>query len=223
VTQARRAGIWPTTGDPFFSDVLLLLPMDGSNGSTTFVDQSANGATVTANGNAQLSTSQSKFGGSSYVGDGNGDYLEVSGDLRLTGDFTVESWVYPTTSSGARWVVCIGNETAGRFLFGILNGNLAIDRSGIATNSFTNGSVSINQWSHVAITRQGSDLRAFVNGTLLQTLSVSGTLGNANQLLRVGVSNSASQSFLGYIDDLRITTVARYTAAYTPPSTAFPY
>lgn len=208
--------------DPYFSDVVLLFSMDGSNGSTTFVDQSANGATVIANGDSQLSTSQSKFGGSSYLGDGNGDYLSVSGDLRLTGDFTVESWVYPTTTSGARWIINIGSETTGRFLFGILNGNLAMDRQGVATNVFTNGSVSINQWSHVAITREGSNLRAFVNGTLLQTVIVGGTLGNANHLLRVGMSNSADQSFLGHIDDLRITTVARYTSNFTPPTSAFP-
>src|SRR3972149_9214360 len=53
----------------------LLLHMDGANGSTTFTDEM--GQAVTANGNAQISTAQSKFGGASGLFDGTGDYLSV--------------------------------------------------------------------------------------------------------------------------------------------------
>ncbi len=73
----------------------LLLHMDGSNGSTNFVD-SAQSRSVTANGNAQISTSQYKFGGASGYFDGSGDYLTVpdSSDWTFgTGDFTIDLWV----------------------------------------------------------------------------------------------------------------------------------
>src|SRR3990167_7743345 len=53
----------------------LLLHMDGTNGSTTFTDEI--GKTVTANGNAQISTAQSKFGGASGLFNGAGDWIDV--------------------------------------------------------------------------------------------------------------------------------------------------
>ena len=58
-------GIVIDNGDPFYSAVSLLLPMDGTNGSTTFTDSGPNALAVTAVGNAQISTTQSKYGGAS--------------------------------------------------------------------------------------------------------------------------------------------------------------
>jgi hypothetical protein len=60
---------WLITGsektpvDPQFGSVSLLLHGDGTNGSTTITDSSPTPKTVTAVGNAQISTAQSKFGG----------------------------------------------------------------------------------------------------------------------------------------------------------------
>ena len=94
---AKRANVWPfsQSADPYFSNVSLLLHMDGSNGSTTFTDNSSNGFTVTANGNAQISTAQSKWNGASGYFDGAGDFLTVPVNSAFelgTGDFDVELW-----------------------------------------------------------------------------------------------------------------------------------
>ncbi len=78
------------------ANTVLLLHADGSNGSTVFVDSGSNGKTVTAYGNAQISTAQSKFGGASAYFDGNGDYLSVpsSDDWSFgTEAFTMEAWI----------------------------------------------------------------------------------------------------------------------------------
>jgi hypothetical protein len=48
-----------------FGSVSLLLHGNGTNGSTTITDNSPSPKTVTAVGNAQISTAQSKFGGAS--------------------------------------------------------------------------------------------------------------------------------------------------------------
>ena len=71
-----------------------LLHMDGSDGSTTFTDES--GTTWTANGNAQIDTAQSKFGGASGLFDGASDYLQTpyTADHNTgTGDFTIDQWI----------------------------------------------------------------------------------------------------------------------------------
>ena len=73
--------------------------MDGTNGSTTFTDSEPNPTkTITVNGNAQISTSVSKFGGASGAFDGSGDYLNsasTSTDFAPgSSDFTFHTWVY---------------------------------------------------------------------------------------------------------------------------------
>jgi hypothetical protein len=74
--KAKRSLLWPSE-DPYYGNVSLLLRGNGTNGSTTIIDSSPSPKTVTAFGNAQISTAQSKFGGSSIAFDGTGDYLDV--------------------------------------------------------------------------------------------------------------------------------------------------
>lgn len=57
----------------------LLIHSDTTNGSTVFEDSSGQGHSITANGNAQHSTTTPKagFGNSSIKFDGTGDYLSI--------------------------------------------------------------------------------------------------------------------------------------------------
>ena len=59
--------------DQYWRNVVLALPMDGANGSTTFTDISPTPKAVTRYGNAQISTAQSKFGGASAIVASEGD------------------------------------------------------------------------------------------------------------------------------------------------------
>ncbi|MGE3298622.1 MAG: phage tail protein, partial [Porticoccaceae bacterium] len=71
--EVADSGIIGAGEDPYWNNVVALLHMDGTNGSTTFTDQK--GHTFTATGNAQISTAQSKFGGASALFDGTGDLV----------------------------------------------------------------------------------------------------------------------------------------------------
>ena len=73
----------------------LLLHNNSNDSSTSFIDSSGTGKAVTANGDAKISASQSKFGGSSALFDGTGDYLSLadSDDWNFgSGDFTIDGW-----------------------------------------------------------------------------------------------------------------------------------
>ena len=71
-----------------------LLHMNGVDNSTTFTDES--GKSWTANGDAQISTSQSKFGGASGLFDGTGGLsISDSDDFYLPADFTIDFWLRP--------------------------------------------------------------------------------------------------------------------------------
>lgn len=210
---------------------VLILPFDGSNGSTTITDASASPKTVTAYGNAQISTAQSKYGGASLYLDGTGDYLGLGAPTDIAdfniggGDFTIECWVRPS-GTGVYFVVGNLNDSNGNGHFWvILNSTytgLHTVQFGIQGTTFKFGSSALtaNTWAHIALSRSGTSLRCFVDGTQLDaTKTLNNFTGTTNTGLRIGAALAgAYYYFYGYIDDLRITKgEALYTSNFTPP------
>lgn len=234
----RRAGTWPTTGDPYFANVSLLLHMDGTNGSTTFTDSSGTPKTITRFGNAQISTAQSRFGGASGLFDGSGDYLSISDSSDLTfgtGNFTVEFWIYPLNYGGS---VC------GAQLFGNASGStsgwsfhLGESQNAMRVTSNLSGSwadnlivsagggPALNEWSHIALVRSGANVTIYKNGSSVAAMSSAGSFNFGGGPFAIGRFNDGThiRDLDGYIDELRVTKgVARYTANFTPPTAPFP-
>jgi hypothetical protein len=221
---------WIITGtekyetDPYRSQVSLLLHGDGSNGSTTIVDSSPTPKTVTAFGDAQISTAQSKFGGSSIAFDSSGDYLATTGSPFLTGDFTVEAWVHVATPSSG-FVIFESRDmdlTNSGFVFYVRSTSKLTFGAGspfVATEGTTN--LSANSWLHAALVRSSGTVKGYLNG--VEQFSVANSFNFTLTSWRVGSSWNAISASSGYIDDLRITKgVARYTSNFTPPTAPFP-
>ncbi len=214
--------------------ISLLLHADGVNGATAFTDNSLSPKTATANGNAQISTVQSRFGGASMAFDGSGDYISIpaSSDVDFgAGDFTIELNLYKTANNANTSRIWNPN---GDYFDGV---SLGIDASGnYAVYLSTNGTswthslpivanLANNQWYHLAVTRSGGSVFAFVNGV---RYTVTTALGNAvlfNQMAYahvIGGQTGINRALTGYLDELRITKgIARYTANFTPPAVAF--
>jgi hypothetical protein len=200
---------------------------------------------VTAFGNAQVDTAQSKFGGASALFDGTGDYLQTntSSDYLLgTGDFTVECWFRIAGNSAQAQD---GNRYAS--LFAITNGNLAANSVGLSLvilgNSSTTGTgiqlykntnteenitatVSISQttWHHAAVSKSGSSVRIFFNGTQVGSTTTSSTIwGSSTFFGRIGrlFDTGFIDDINGHIDELRLSNTARYTTNFTPSTTPF--
>ena len=218
----RRGASAPSVTPPS-----LLLHMNGGNGSTTFTDNSLNGFTVTANGDAQISTAQSKYGGSSGYFDGDGDYLSVPDNslfnLQLQ-DFTIETWLY-MQGTGLQIIVAKW-DADGTNAWQIYYNNEELVLQG-PENTFTAfGLINLNQWTHVAITRTASNFRFFIDGILIDTLFTEedDLFGTAN--LSVGANDAGlggANFYNGYMNDLRIIKgQALYTASFTPPTSQLP-
>ena len=81
MTVARYAMMGAASGglvsDPDFASVVLLLHCNGADESTAFIDTSNSAHTITANGNAQVDTSEKKFGSGSLLLDGSNDSLSA--------------------------------------------------------------------------------------------------------------------------------------------------
>ena len=218
-----------TIGDPSFADVSLLLHGDGTSGSTTFTDSSSNAVVVTANGNAQIDTAIKKFGTGSIQFDGTNDYLSAGTSLGNfgTGDFTIEMWVYPTNSSYYRGLFSkttyTGSASPPSISAYMNNTALLVGvNSGSATGSWNTCSAlpALNQWSHIAICRSGTNLRCFLNGTSILNVTNNADVDNSDTL-RIGYWRNSSEHFEGYMDDIRFSGTARYTSTFTPPTAAF--
>ena len=221
--------------DEEFDNVSLLLHGDGTNGSTTIVDSSSRPKAVTAVGNAQISTAQSKFGGASLAFDGTGDWLQVpdGSDFTLGSDnFTVECWIYNNTTGQFKHIVGQGDSSAiaasASFYFYKSNTNKlvgAIYASNAGYLATSSAELPLNLWTHVAFARDGNTTTVYINGVADGTANVTGvTVNNSTSELRVGAAGEyVNDTWQGYIDDLRITKgVARYTQDFTPPTAPFP-
>ena len=189
-------------------------------------------------GNAQVSTSVVKYGTGSMAFDGNGDYLQGPNSPLWdfgSGDLTIECWVYPTANAPANdaEIVSYGQPTTlNGWHFG-LTGTGTVNRLFFGLNYSgylltSTGTVSLNTWTHIAVTRNGNNWRLFINGTQDgSTTSSSTATVNTSCLLYVGTGSYApgntARSITGNVDDLRITKgAARYIGNFTPPVARMP-
>lgn len=240
IKNAKKSPAAPTT-DPNFNSVSLLLHMDGTNGSTAFVDSGPNALAVTASGDAKVSTGSPYFGTGAAIFDGSGDFLAVTpGSANATvnfgtGDFTVEMWArYSSFMFSNNALVSSIGPTVGGLYFAIKSNRTFLIARAFVANDLITSAVTwpANTWAHVALARSGSTLRVFKDGILVSsgtnTQSYSLSLTGNNDFA-VGATQSTSgvrsqtDFFNGQIDDLRITKgIARYTANFTPPTSAHP-
>lgn len=190
-------------------------------------------------GNTRSSTAQTKYASASVYFDGNGDYIEMSADPAQSlgdQDFTVEFWVYHTAFGNPGRIFNIwDSSTTGAPGFAIYNstdGKMRVLATSdgqwssgslisspyylIATNAITT-----NTWYHVAVCRDSGIIRLFVNGTLEDSNTISGSVQNCDSCAIGARRNGASynENFTGYLENLQmIQGVAKYTSNFTPPT-----
>ncbi len=204
--------------------------------STTFVDNSTNNFAITANGNSQptqfnpftlsYSTNQqystNLIGGSMYF-DGTGDYLDIANSPlnQLSGSsYTIEMWLYPTTSGTERRIFNKNGATTFGYLLYLTTGNVLCFRTD-STNMIGTATVNANTWTHVAVTHDGTTTRIFVNGVLSTSATgVTITSGNEQGVLRIGARQfDATFLFAGYMSDVRLVKGrALYRSNFVPPN-----
>jgi hypothetical protein len=231
----------PTLGvpsNPPFANVKALLHMDGTNGSTTFTDSSSAARAVTAVGNAQISTSQSKWGGAAGLFDGSGDYLTIASSTDFdfgTGAFTVEMWIRTTQATANATLLTRewgGSPFTGGFTLQLngatnrLNVYCADYNTGAPMLTASVGGHTDGNWHHVAWCRSGNDHRLFLDGISVASVTSSVSLATVTKNLTIGndlTFGAGARAFNGYIDDLRITKgTALYTSAFAVPTAPFP-
>lgn len=184
---------------------------------------------------AAISTSQSKFGGSSLLFSGaqTADmYFYYPTNSIHQSEFTIETNFYctalPTSASTSAAIfnaLTAGRyslylNSAGKLVLYISSTASANDISGGLTNIST---IAVNSWVHVALTYYFGVYTLWVNGKAEITIASNSLIVSdfLNQFRLGCADGTAGSYFTGYIDETRISSCARYLAAFTPPTSAF--
>ena len=232
------------TPDPQFNYVTALLHGDGTNGAqnNTFVDSSSNAFTITRNG-TPTQGSFSPYGSlwSLYTDQRSYITIPASSDFDLIStDFTIEFWLNPIAFNTMTYA---GSNIGGNGMATATNGwGLGFDGSGttvtqisyftwssgtVTLNSFNSLSLTLGNWYHVAIVRNGSganNLTLYVNGVkqgsslTASTYSTAGStfvLGSGSYIQNTTYSGNAAY----YISNFRLSKSAVYTSNFTPSTT----
>jgi hypothetical protein len=142
--------------------------------------------------------------------DGTDDYISVASPTLPTGDFTYSAWVYPDSIT-SRAIFFGADGSGGSELKIWIDGsnelNVQLDGA-TAINGV--GKITVSTWTHVAVSRTGSNVSTYINGALDDSGTSSATLNFSSCSLLLGAMASAtctgtlSQYFDGKMDDLRI-------------------
>lgn len=215
------------------ANAMLLMHFNGA--TTTFTDSSSLAHTMAGDGTVSQETSVYKYGGSAVHFDGSGNQYVVNTEaLPYTnfnfgsGDFTIDAWInldasptkygviagHVTVPNPRSWSIAVPYGTALRFYY-TTDGSTDINIA--KSYTFTPG-----VWYHVALVRDGNTLRFFVNGQSIGTSDFTGVTifpsFEGCYIGRFGSYASADDSFKGYVDELRVSNVARWTSNFIPYS-----
>ncbi|MEX0273270.1 MAG: malectin domain-containing carbohydrate-binding protein, partial [Flavobacteriaceae bacterium] len=137
--------------------------------------------------------------------DGTDDRINLPDiDDNLQSGFTVSAWVNPANAAGGYQGV-VGSTTAGGFMMFINQSKLGFK---VTTNEngqklVSSGSIQSNVWQMVTCTYDGSNMRWYIDGTIVHTEPLSGTLKDTN-VAWIGWSGWSSEYFDGGIDAVKI-------------------
>ncbi len=158
-------------------------------------------------------------------------YMPISPQLN-DNDFTIDFWLYvKNVSAEYNTILCFNDNstpsTPGNF---ILYYDFSATQIVIVSYSQTNiNNLAIpfakEMWSHIAIVRKGNTVIFYKNGKTIKSGQVSGNIyPNANLPFVIGDYMSLgwnNRRLNGYIDEFRISDIARWTSDFTPPMTAY--
>lgn len=206
-----------TVKDSNFPNVVLLMPMDGTNGSATFTDLKSH--TFTTVGSPILSSSQFKFGSASAFFNGSSKIFTTdSEDWNFgNGDFTIELWLRLNNTSSPQCILGQHNNSnnSDRSFALYYDGSASKLRffpstTGEFNSSFTledTSPLNSSTWYHIRVTRGGSNLNLLVDGIKKATNPNLGNtaLFNSSLPLSIGSDDSNSHFLNAFVDDLRIT------------------
>lgn len=208
--QPESQGAGAQSCTPTASDVIFHYDFDESGGATAHNQNGVDHGTL----KNDAAFTPGKFGNALHL-DGN-SYVETPDPkLDLSGDFTIEAWVYPNYNNGTIITNLAGGSNAPTgFELGLYGGQLAFFWGQgycgflVCTVFDFNHQVKAGEWTHIAVTvnrNQNEPVRFYVNGQEFVATSNSNYTGNIDAVKDVWIGNGFHfGNFDGSIDELKI-------------------
>jgi hypothetical protein len=181
----------------------------------------ANGSLYVGGSIDELTNNPITFG--SLLFDGSTGYLTLPSNSAFTigtGDFTIETWLYPTSFKrfGTIFSTTSLYTVANNFYLQTdANGNKIVLSSNGTVLLTSNNTLNLNAWNHIAAVRSGTTLTIYING--LSQGSVTNSQSFVSDTPNIGSVNATTYPISGYISNFRIVNgTAIYTANVTPPT-----
>lgn len=208
-------------------NTVMLLHFDGTNGSSSIIDSAVPSRSITvatvAAGVPTFTTTSKQFGTSSLFfptpssSSANSEFdTPASTDLVFTDDFTIEYWLTVYSTSSMRPAYRTSSYIQ-------LNGGTYIiqDETGtkVTIGSGSSG-ISFGTWQHHAIVKSNGYLTLYVGGVARNTATAFGTFGNTSNPFRA-INYYSGGGNSSYMDEYRVSRIARYTVNFTPPTSPF--
>jgi hypothetical protein len=211
--------------------------------SATIVDNSTNNFAITNNNaatvssinpfrapinNFQFARRASTAVGRSVLFNGTNQYLSVASNAAFgfgASDYTIEFWTYyPPTSTIYGKTVIDSRPTATNgnyWIFATSSTGIMSFYTGADGTTITDTVARTNQWVHYAVSRLGSSLKLFANGTQVASTTDSSTTLASGLLIGANAFRGTAPDtyWSGYISNIRILKgTALYTSNFTAPT-----
>jgi hypothetical protein len=210
----------PTTAITDFTPPTAPLSSTGAElhikGTDASIIDKSQGANLKLVGNVDNGWGLDKFITSQQAVEFNGSnqYLTVAGssdfDFGLN-DFTVEAWVY--TDSSDEQVITSGRPSGSSWIFlnkmasNTIRILISTNGSSWAVNSTSTETMTLSRWNHISVSRDGSTINTYLNGRLIISTSISGSIHyDTSEKIAIGSGENdrADRAWNGYISDFRI-------------------
>ena len=170
--------------------------------------------------------------GSAISFEDTGDNITMSGSSDFnfgTGDFTIEAWVKPRTLSGTHQIIsCAVNSENWQLMrhsSGVLRWNSKGTNDGSTSAYNSTVDIPLNQWSHVAVCLDGTQLSLYMNGVCVATFAgyTSNLDFNGSPCWGAWDDNKDLENWRGCMTDMRIYKgVAKYKGGFDVPNPYYP-
>lgn len=160
----------------------------------------------------QTASYSSVFGNCMKFTSANSNYINCTNhsSIQLTGAFTIEAWINPSTAAEMSIIEKYTAPCTGGYALRMNSSRkivaFSLSSSNVCTPLTSVASIPLHQWTHVAVSFNAGTLRIYINGILDATLTGQGTPNTSTNFLTIGRrgDNSAALYFNGFIDEVRI-------------------
>ncbi len=213
---------WRVYSGTIDENTILLLHGD------SFYDASPNAHAVQNTG-VTLSNVKTKFGSTSFYFDGNSWMKFVLDEIKWADDFTLDFWIYHVTGYIGYPTPFSLSYPANYYRGYYVHHNywrttsISCERkTQDASDSYTK-----EQWFHFAYVKNGTTITVYHDGTSIGSLDLSSDVSDTSAVnLIVGAMSEygspvSDTAITGYINEIRLSNIARWTANFTPPTTKY--